>query len=1146
MKPKIIKFCGFILGLFLALQASMGLVQATPNNTTADRVFGRNGSFTEGRITPNSLDNSRGVEVTGDGVYIADEDNHRVLFYPNNSTTATRVYGQKDSFTVGIPNNGGISATSLNEPRGIAVDSTGVYIADRGNHRVLFYTGTSTTATRVYGQPNFTSDTENNGGVTANSLNAPIGVAVDNTGVYIADHNNHRVLFYTGANTTATRVYGQNGSFTTNQPNLGGATPTANTLNSPRAIALDSTGVYIADENNHRVLFYSGKTDTTADRVYGQNGSFTTGSFNEGGISANSLFSPRGVALDSTGVYISDGNNRRLLFYSGTTDTTADRVYGQNGSFTTDILNIGGSVSANGLNVPTDVAVDDSGIYLADGSNNRVLFYAGKTDPTADRVYGQGGNFTTISITGPVTATTSNFPSHIAVDSTGVYIAENHNHRVLFYPNNSTNPTRVYGQPNFTSDVRNNGGVSATSLDFPNGVAVDNTGVYIVDRNNHRVLFYPGTSTTATRVYGQPNLTSNNGNNGGISANSLFFPMGVAVDNTGVYIADANNNRVLFYTGKTDTTADKVYGQNGNFTTNLPNLGGLVPTANTLRSPSAVAVNDSGVYIADTINNRVLFYTGKTDTTADRVYGQPNFNTNTDNTGGLSATSLSFPFGVSVDSTGVYIADANNNRVLYYVGVATTATTVYGQPNFTSNTANNGGISANSLSDPIGVTTNGVGLYIADNGNSRVLYYSDKDLPPPSGTVKLLPNPVRVASTQAGDGLNSPKLTASGTTPSPNIGASTTEFTIGGTNNIPANATGVFGVLTNVGCTGGANFRFWTGNTVPNAANLNVPGANSALNLSTNFIAPLAGGKVKLGLGSGANVTCGYVMDVSGYITAPAPTADKVTLLANSVRVASTQPADNLNSPKLTASGLIPSPSVGVSTVEFTIGGTNNIPADAKGIIGVLTNVGCSGGGNFRFFTGNTVPNASNLNVPGALSSLNLSTGFMAGLDNGKIKLGLGSGTNITCGYVLDVVGYLNAPAIGGSDLNLLSETVRVNSTLPPQNNQPLTAGGTVPANPSSILEITGANANGIPAGAKGILGVLTNVGCNAGGNFRFWTGATPPNAANLNIPGAFPTLNLSTGFAAGLDDTGKVKMGLGSGQSARCGFVVDVVGFLN
>jgi hypothetical protein len=267
---------------------------------------------------------------------------------------------------------------------------------------------------------------------------------------------------------------------------------------------------------------------------------------------------------------------------------------------------------------------------------------------------------------------------------------------------------------------------------------------------------------------------------------------------------------------------------------------------------------------------------------------------------------------------------------------------------------------------------------------------------------------VRVASTLAGDNLNSAKLTANGATPATTVGNSTAEFSIGGTNGIPANATGIFGVLTNVGCTGGANFRFFVGNTVPNAANLNVPGANSALNLSTNFIAPLSGGKVKLGLGSGVNVTCGYVLDVVGFINAPSAGGSNLTLLPATVRVASTLASDNLNSPKLSATALTPG-NTGTATTELTLGGKFSLPSAAKGVFGVLVNVGCSGGGNFRFWTGSTVPNAANLNIPGAFSALNLSTGFTAGLDaTGKVKLGLGSGSNVACGYVTDLVAFFS------------------------------------------------------------------------------------------------------------------------------------------
>jgi hypothetical protein len=191
------------------------------------------------------------------------------------------------------------------------------------------------------------------------------------------------------------------------------------------------------------------------------------------------------------------------------------------------------------------------------------------------------------------------------------------------------------------------------------------------------------------------------------------------------------------------------------------------------------------------------------------------------------------------------------------------------------------------------------------------------------------------------------------------------------------------------------------------------------------------------------------------------------------------------------------------------------------------------------------------LNVPGALSSLNLSTGFIAALDsNGKIKLGLGSGANVTCGYVMDVTGYITAPNTG-NNLTLLSNNVRVASTQVNDllNSAKLTAANGIAPSinvSSSTAEFTIGGNFGIPAGAKGIFGVLTNIGCNSGGNLRFWAESVVPNAASLNIPGAFPALNLSTGFSSGLNAGGKVKLGLGSGVPATCGYVTDVIAYLS
>ena len=366
---------------------------------------------------------------------------------------------------------------------------------------------------------------------------------------------------------------------------------------------------------------------TAADIVYGQGGSFASNTQNNGGISASSIASPAAAAQDSAGnLYVVDQYNSRALFYPAGS-TTATRVYGQGGSFTSNAINNGG-VSANSLAHPSGVIVDNSGnLYISDGSNNRVLFYpSSSTTPT--RVYGQSGSFTSNGINnGGVSANSLSQPTGLALDSSGnLYVADQGNGRVLFYPSGSTTATVVYGQGgSFTSSGMNSGGVTANSLAFPQGLALDASGnLYVADVGNSRVVFYSAGSTTATQVYGQGgSFTSSTKNNGGVSANSLSSPQDAALDKAGnLYVSDYDNNRVLFYSSGS-TTASRVYGQGGSFTTFAANNGGI--GASSLSSPFAVTLDSSGnLYVADYGNNRVLLYP---PTTTPGIYAPVNGST---------------------------------------------------------------------------------------------------------------------------------------------------------------------------------------------------------------------------------------------------------------------------------------------------------------------------------------------------------------------------------------------------------------------------------------------------------------------------------------------------------------------------------------
>ena len=131
------------------------------------------------------------------------------------------------------------------------------------------------------------------------------------------------------------------------------------------------------------------------------------------------------------------------------------------------------------------------------------------------------------------------------------------------------------------------------------------------------------------------------------------------------------------------------------------------------------------------MNNRVLIW-NTTPTNAnqlpDIVLGQPNFNINIANGVGIGANSLSNPTSVYSDGTRVYVTDTGNHRVLIWNTIPTVnaqaASVVLGQPNFTSNILNNGGIGAGTFNAPSSVYTLGTRLFVADTTNNRVLIWN--------------------------------------------------------------------------------------------------------------------------------------------------------------------------------------------------------------------------------------------------------------------------------------------------------------------------------------------------------------------------------------------------------------------------------------
>ena len=226
------------------------------------------------------------LSVAGGKLVVTDSDNSRVLIYkkiPKKSgAKPSIVLGQQNLNTCVELNNGnGVagapSAANFSYPAGVWTDGTRLVVADEDENRVLiwkkFPKKNFQKADIVLGQPNFTSNVENNNGSggsgspSASNMNQPYdGVYSNGTQLFVTDQMNNRVMiwntFPTASFTPADVVLGQP-NFTCGADNNDGTGCTsggasANNLEEPDGVTQIGNQLIVVDGNS-RYLIYDGE-----------------------------------------------------------------------------------------------------------------------------------------------------------------------------------------------------------------------------------------------------------------------------------------------------------------------------------------------------------------------------------------------------------------------------------------------------------------------------------------------------------------------------------------------------------------------------------------------------------------------------------------------------------------------------------------------------------------------------------------------------------------------------------------------------------------------------------------------------------------------------------------------------------------------
>lgn len=303
----------------------------------------------------------------------------------------------------------------------------------------------------------------------------------------------------------------------------------------PTGMALDSQGnLYIADSNNNAIrrVDQQGVVITIA-------GIGKKGFKGDGGLASKALLAgPEGICVSRSGatmIYVADTLNCRIRRIDGNGKITTVAGNGSAG-FSGD----GGPALSARLCYPEDVAVDNQGnIYIADTRNHRI------------RLVDQTGMITTIAGNGqpgstgdggPAVVASVEWPRGLAIARSGeLYVTADKMVRRI----DLDRRIQTVAGGGDSVDVN---GIRATTayLGILGKIALEKNGdLLIVDNNKRRFLRLSGDRLFVLfKDHGGAYYPPKRGDNTQVT---LAFPIGIAVDDRGIFVSDERLCQVVLF-----------------------------------------------------------------------------------------------------------------------------------------------------------------------------------------------------------------------------------------------------------------------------------------------------------------------------------------------------------------------------------------------------------------------------------------------------------------------------------------------------------------------------------------------------------------------------------------------------------------------
>jgi sugar lactone lactonase YvrE len=238
-----------------------------------------------------SITGPHGVATDGSNVYVTSYNTHKVFKVSILSGTVTTLAGTGVSGDVIGP----AATAQFNTPTYLTTDGTCVYVSDRVNGKIKqidIATGNVTTVSSGFVFPD--------------------GIATDGTNIYVADTNAHkvyRVLISTGVKTliAGTGVAG----------GADNATGTSATLNAPYGITVDGSFIYVLEGTGKRFRRISATSPYAVVTIVAQSNGYADGVFGTAQFCAGGANCDSSITTDGVTLYMADRytHSIRKLYY---------------------------------------------------------------------------------------------------------------------------------------------------------------------------------------------------------------------------------------------------------------------------------------------------------------------------------------------------------------------------------------------------------------------------------------------------------------------------------------------------------------------------------------------------------------------------------------------------------------------------------------------------------------------------------------------------------------------------------------------------------------------------------------------------------------------------------------------------------------